>query len=1138
MRTQSVLLPLLFLPAIPALAQEPGRRALPTAAAAPAAEPAMAPVDPAQTLRFGLSLPLRDRAELEQLIRDQRDPASPRYRQFLSSAEFAARYSPTEADYAKVLAYARAQGFTVDRTFASRVYVSVSGSPAAVNKAFAVTMGQHQIAGQTRMYRAPDVEPTVPAGMPILSVSGLSDRVLPHPMLAHANVTQATTGSGQSGQFLGSDIRAAYVGSSALAGKGQTVGLLEFGPYNLSDVTSYFSTIKQPLKVPIYNVLVGGVDGVCSGTPATGGCDDGEEVIDIQQAISMAPALSGLIVYEVYGNADGLGIFAQAASDNIAKQLSLSFGFGGTPATQPGYEQVFLQMQAQGQNLFIASGDGGAFPGTGGYPGNSPNVTDVGGTDLVTAGAGGPWQAETAWIGSGGGWNAQVPIPSYQTAVINRSNAGSPSYRNVPDVAMEANTDNFFCANGGCQNGIGGTSLAAPRWAGYLSLLNEQADGRPVGFLNSLVYRLGQTPAYAATFHDIVAGNNFNAASPNLFQAVPGYDLTSGWGSPNGQAFLDAFAPPGAIASAPNFTLTAAPGVVNLIPGGSATASVTLGSTNGFNGPVALQPVVLGAPAGVAVALGSTTLHGARQTTVELTTTGATPGGSYLVAITGTGGGLTHTAYLRLQLPDFALGALPATVYLNQQGSATDLLTVSALNGFDQAVALALGATPPGVAASFAPQRTGTASTLTLSAGPLAPTTPGRSLNVTGTSSSTVRTVPSLTVAVNAAAGECGLGEFVDLAPLYNVTALRTDGSTFTDGGLDGSGYAFSSNLLGTGRVLNGVRYRFGAANAPNGVAAAGQTIPLHHGNYDALTLLGTAFNGVQQGETLKITYTDGTTQIYTQSFSDWFSPGENVNEGEAVALPYRLRAGGTKDTRQFNAYGYTLRLDPSKQVASLTLPTNRSVVLLAATLNVQNFGAQVDLAKAYNATGIYTDGTQFDGSGGADAGGAAYSGNLLQDQTPEQVTVGNTRFNLAAANTPNVVYGAGQTIPLPFGYFTGLKLLGTGVQGDQTDQPIVIHYRDGSSQRFTQSFSDWSTLGNYANESIAIRTAYRDYNDGSEDAQAFNVYQYTLPLPFSKPVASITLPDNRNVVLLGITLDSPSIFDLEPVICRYFPQL
>ncbi len=1127
-------LPLMLL-TLPAAAQ---RHALPTHMAAPADEPAIAAVASEQPIRFGLTLPLRNVDALQALIRDQRDPASPRYRQWLSAEQFTAAYGPTEADYNRVIAFARAQGFTVTHTFANRLLLDVSGTPASIEKAFAVRMQMHARTASAGKYYAPDGEPTVAESVPILSIEGLSSREQPHPMLVHSPAgarPQLTTGSGPGGYFLGSDMRAAYAGDTPFAGAGQTVGLIELGPYNRSDVTAYFNAIKQPLSVPIYDVLLG-VDGVCAGTPASGGCDDGEEVIDIQQAISMAPALSGLIVYESYNTGDFLSPFAQAASDNVAKQLSLSFGFGGTPATQPGYEQIFMEFAAQGQNLFIASGDGGAFPNGGGYPGNSPNVVDVGGTDLVTAGAGGPWQNETAWIGSGGGFNPDSPIPAYQTRAITAANGGSKTYRNVPDVSMEANTDNFFCANGSCQNGVGGTSLAAPRWAGFLALANEQANGIPVGFLNPTIYALGHTSGYASFFHDITVGNTFNAASPNLFQAMPGYDLTSGWGTPNGQSALNAIAPPPA-ANAPNFSLLASPATLNLTPGAGATATVTLTPQGGFAGATDLRVTLIGAPAGVTATLDRNTLPGAGQAVLNIETTGATPGGSYLVAITGVNAGLSHTAYVSLALPDFSLASASPTIYLNQRGTARDIFSVNAVNGFTGAVTLTGGAPPPGVTGAFSPAVTTTASTLNLNGDVLAPTTAGRQVSVSGTSSGTTHTLPSLQLAVSAAAGQCGLGEPVDLSGSWNLTAIRPDGQSNTDGGLDGSGYTYSAALLGNARVLNGTKYLFGAPGIPNAIYGAGQTIPVQHGHYNALQLVGTGVGGSQASQTFIVHYTDGTTTQLSQGFSDWFSPGPNVNETEAVAMPYRNRAGGTRDNRQFNAYGYTLPLDGGKTVESLTLPKNRSLIVLAATLSVQQFGTEVDLARQFNATGITTDGTTF--GDGLDGSGAAYSANLLGDTTAagRDVYVGPSAIHLGGANVPDVVYGAGQTIALPSGYYQDLQLLGTAVQGDQTGQPLTVSYADGSVQTFNQSFSDWSALGSYVNESQAIRTAYRDYNDGSRNQQAFNVYLYTLPLNLTKPVKSITLPDNRYVVLLGMTLMPWSVFELEPVVCPYFGQ-
>ncbi|HZC43855.1 MAG TPA: S53 family serine peptidase, partial [Acidobacteriaceae bacterium] len=1000
-----------------AVAQQ--RRTLPTHLAAPATEPAIAPMPVEQPISFGFALPVRNQAALQSLLQDQRNPASPRYRQYLTAQQFLAQYGPTQADYNRVIAFARSHGFTVTRTFSNRLLVNVRGTPPSINQAFAVRMQTHQRADQARKYYAPDVEPTVDSSLPILTIVGLSTRDLPHPMLVHAksDARGLTTGSGQNGQFLGSDMRAAYAPGVTLDGAGQTVGLVELGPYNVSDVQAYFSAVNQPLKVPIYNVLLD-VDGVCSGIPSNGGCDDGEEVIDIEQAISMAPGLSGLIVYEAYGSgSDALTAFSQAASDDTAKQLSLSFGFGGTPATQPGYEQVFMELGAQGQNLFIASGDSGANVGGVGYPGNSPNVTDVGGTDLTTAGAGGAWASETAWIGSGGGWNTQSPIPSYQTPVINSANQGSSSFRNIPDVAMEANTDNFFCANGSCQGGIGGTSLAAPRWAGFLALANEQADGNPIGFLNTIYYSLGQTSTYANVFHDIVEGNNFNQSSPNLFQAVPGYDLTSGWGTPNGQSLIDTLAP-ASLSAGPNFVLVASPAKLPLTPGSTATTQVTVAPIAGFSGTVELSSTPIGAPAGVTVELGIATLPGSGQTTLTVTTSSATPGGNFVVAVTGVSGGISHTAYVELSLPDFSLQASPGTIYLNQQGRATGTVSVDAINGFDGSVALALAGLPPGVTGRLSPQSTARASTLSLHGAVTAVTTSGVGLNVTGTSAGNSRTVPALALAVSAATGDCGLGAFVDLKSAYNVAAIRQDNTTFSDGGLDGAGFAYSATLLGNARVLNGIHFELGASNTFDAVYGTGQTIALPAGHYNTLQILGTGIEGNQANQPLTVTYSDGTTAKFTQSFSDWFVPSVNVNEGEAVAMPYRNTATGQPDARQFNLYRYTLILDPAKTVKSLTLPTNRDIVVFAATLALQPLGVETQLAGAFNASGIYSDGSTFPADGGLDGGGAAYSANLLQDTavTGEEVVAGTSRFHLGAPNVTDVVYAAGQTIQLPSG--------------------------------------------------------------------------------------------------------------------------
>src|SRR6202041_1553631 len=203
-----------------------------------------------------------------------------------------------------------------------------------------------------------------------------------------------------SGAYLGGDMRAAYYGGTALTGGGQTVGVLEFDGSDMSDVTPSFA--GQRNSVPIQNELL---DGASAGSDG----DDGEQVLDIVQAASMAPGLSQIRVYIAPSTSQiGVGdvdLFNDMATENIAKQLSCSWGWNPDDTAQ--LDPIFEELAAQGQTLFVASGDAGAYTGSNttdnSYPAESVYVVAVGGTDLATNGAGGPWQSETAWRDSSGG---------------------------------------------------------------------------------------------------------------------------------------------------------------------------------------------------------------------------------------------------------------------------------------------------------------------------------------------------------------------------------------------------------------------------------------------------------------------------------------------------------------------------------------------------------------------------------------------------------------------------------------------------------------------------------------------------------------------------------------------------------------
>jgi hypothetical protein len=503
-------------------------------------------------LKLAIGLPLRNKEGLTNLLQRIYDPASPDYHHYLTPAQFAEAFGPTEEDYRAVAEFAIANGLKVTTTFSNRVLLDVAGSVSNIEKAFHLTMRTYSHPREKRVFYAPDVEPSLDLAAPVLHISGLDTYLLPHPMslrktpLAGPPGAVPATGSGPSGTYMGNDFRAAYVPGLALTGAGQTVGLLEFDSgYYQSDITSYENLAGLP-NVPVKAVLLDGYDG------GPGGGND-EVSLDIEMAISMAPGLSSVIVYEGGVTDD---ILNRMATDNLAKQLSASWTYPIDAVS----DQIFLQFAAQGQSFFNASGDSDAYfddiypPPS---PTDNPNITCVGGTTLTTSGPGGSWVSETVWnwdvefgtnyngTGGGGGISITYLIPSWQTNINMTANNGSTTMRNIPDVALTA--DNVFVVYFNGQSGsFGGTSCATPLWAAFVALVNEQAvaNGRPtLGFINPAIYALGLGPNYANCFHDITTGNNTWSESPDNFYAVAGYDLCTGWGTPMGSNLVNQLAP-------------------------------------------------------------------------------------------------------------------------------------------------------------------------------------------------------------------------------------------------------------------------------------------------------------------------------------------------------------------------------------------------------------------------------------------------------------------------------------------------------------------------------------------------------------------------------------------------------------------
>ena len=534
--------------AVPAPAA--GRQALPRHLPAPM-NMNLPPVDRlagSKRLPLAIGLPLRNREGLTNLLRQISDPASPLYHQYLTPEQFTERFGPTEQDYQAVIAFAKVQGFTVTATHPNRVVLDVEGAVADIEKALQVTMRVYQHPKEARTFYAPDAAPSLDLAVPILDISGLDNYEFPHPHHKIRPLNQGANGipnlgSGPGGAYRGNDFRAAYVPGTTLNGAGQNVGLVQFDGYYPNDISNYIAQAGITTSVMLTNVPIDG--GV-----AIPGPNNVEVCLDIEMIIAMAPGVGKIFVYEAPNPSPWVDILSRMANDNQARQLSCSWGGGPPDATG---EQIFQQMAAQGQSFFNACGDSDAFVGDIPFPSDSPNVTEVGGTTLTTTGPGGSFVSETVWnwggdIGSCGGISTFYGIPDWQQGVSMAANQGSTSMRNVPDVALTA--DNVWVdSDNGQGQSVGGTSCAAPLWAGFTALVNQQAaaQGLPsVGFLNPTLYAIGEAANYTSDFHDTTTGNNFSPVSPTQFAAVSGYDLCTGWGTPVGNNLINVLlAPPG-----------------------------------------------------------------------------------------------------------------------------------------------------------------------------------------------------------------------------------------------------------------------------------------------------------------------------------------------------------------------------------------------------------------------------------------------------------------------------------------------------------------------------------------------------------------------------------------------------------------
>jgi subtilase family serine protease len=1069
---------------------------------------ALSKLEDTTRLNIAIGLPLRNQNELDALLLQLSDPASPEFGRYLSAEQFAVQFGPTEQEYQALIHFAHENGLVVTGTHSNRVLLDVSGEVSEIEKALHVKMMVYDHPVRGRFY-APDREPSIDFDVKVLDISGLDDFALPQPMGLNRMPLEANhpyvTGSGPDGYFIGKDFRAAYAPGVSLTGSGQVVGLLEFDGFYAGDVQKNAAQAGVPV-VPTQTVLLDGFNGSPGG-------DNIEVILDIMMASYVAPGLSKVIVYEGSTPND---ILNRMATDNLAQQLSSSWGFGINATT----EQIFKQYIAQGQSMLQASGDSGAYLNGVMTPSDDPNLTVAGGTSLTTAGSGGPWLSETVWSGSGGGVSTVYPIPSYQQGLSMAANRGSTKMRNIPDVAMIADIQMYLIQSNGQAVVVGGTSAAAPLWSGFVALANQQAaaNGKPrVGFLNPLLYGIGKSSDYVVDLNDIRSGSN------NGFSAVSGYDLTTGWGSPAGQHLINDLT---GTSGQPSFLLSSSASALSITRASTGVATITVTAENGSSSSVVLG--VSGLPSGVTAAFSPATTT--KNSTVTFTVNSSAAGGFYPLTITGASGSLSSTTTIALTVvvPSFSLSSSPSILTVARTGSGSSSISVAGQNGFRSSVNLSVSGLPSGVTVIFSPTATINTSKVTFTVNSSAPggTYP---LSIKGVSAGLSNTTTiGLTVVVPS---------FSLSSSPSSLTIARTSNgsSTISVAGLNGFSGSVSFAVSGLPTGLTPVfspssttaktSLTFNASgtvtpetytaivNGASGALTSATTIGLTITAPNFTLSLLPASLGLPRGATASGTVTVTPQNRFNSSV---ILSASGLPSGVTASFAALNTAGTSLVTFTANSTATAGSFPISVKGVSGALTSGASFTL---TVLAPSAGTSlVNLSPAYNINAMVTDGLPFAGGGldgGLNGSRTAYSANLIGVQQ----TIGGALFYFGPANGPDAV--SAKTVSLVPGQFSSINLLATGVNGSQISQTFKVTYTDGTVSTYTQSLSDWFTPQNFTGETKAMTMAYRVNGQGQRDNQTFYLYEYKLALIANKTAASIMLPNNRNVVVLAATLSS-----------------
>ncbi len=460
----------------------------------------------------------------------------------VSREEFQQSHGANPDDIALIEKFAHEYQLTVVESSAPKRRVVLTGTVAAMTKAFDPRLACYKMQSTGHTFRARTGSLNIPEELNgvVIAVLGLDQRPIAKPHFRKKQKPAATT------TFTPPQVAALYSYPTGVTGQGQTVAIIELGGgYSASDLQTYF----KGLGVNEPTVTAVSVDG---GTNTPGSDADGEVMLDIEVVGAIATGANIAVYFAPNTDQGFIDAITDAVHDTTRKPSVVSISWGGPEDSWSAQSQTAMNAALQdaatlGVTVTVASGDNGSTDGaTDGklhvdFPASSPYALACGGTTLK--GSGKNISSEVVWNetakqegATGGGVSNVFALPSYQSSagVPKNSETGFVG-RGVPDVSGDADPTTGYQVRVDGQNiVVGGTSAVAPLWAALVALMNQQL-GSSVGFLNPKLY-----PAGESVFHDITSGNN-DDGNLGSYSATAGWDACTGLGSPNGTAILQLF---------------------------------------------------------------------------------------------------------------------------------------------------------------------------------------------------------------------------------------------------------------------------------------------------------------------------------------------------------------------------------------------------------------------------------------------------------------------------------------------------------------------------------------------------------------------------------------------------------------------